>query len=159
MKFLVLWGKEKCGKTTTLNHLAGLLSNNFTQIIDSKNKTIALPVNVECDNRYIVDYKGKKIGITTHGDNETLLNEDITALNGCDLCICAGRTKGETVRFIEKWAKEDEIFWLAKMSFSCEISGNYTSDKFVIRQREILNKQQAKTMLEIVNGLIEASII
>ncbi len=164
MKVLALWGKGSKGKTTTLNLLTGLLSNDFTQNI-KPNHPIKIPVDKEKDNCYVVTYNGKKIGITTRGDTKEALEKDFEWLKkqynkeGCDLYVCATRSKGATCEYVEKEAATGDIFWIAKASITHEKNRTYVDSQFIIQQQCTANERQAASMKEFIDSLITQGII
>ena len=159
MKILALWGKGSKGKTTTINLLTKLLSNNFKNI-DASKYPITIPVNMKKDNLYVLKYKSKKIGITTRGDNKEALEEDFKDLpNDCALYICATRTKGETCKYIEDRTTDGDIFWIAKASLSRETHNKYVTDSFIKGQQDLANINQANYLLGFIEALITEKII
>ncbi len=156
MKILALWGKGSKGKTTTLNLLTELLSNNFTEINNQKYPT----VSKTNDNCYIVTYKGKKIGITTRGDTKEVLEKDFEWLGKCcDLYICASRSKSSTVWFIENLASDGDIFWVSKATVSQEKNNGYVTTLFIENQQNRANQKQAEFLVEFIDEMIQNNII
>ena len=164
MKVLALWGKGSKGKTTTLNLLTGLLSNDFTKNIKSK-YPIKLPVDMENDNCYVVTYNGKRFCITTRGDTKEALEKDFEWLQkqynkeGCDLYICATRSKGATCEYIEQEAATGDIFWIAKASITHEKNRTYVDSQFIAQQQCLANECQAALMKDFIDNLITQRII
>lgn len=159
MKILSLWGKGSKGKTTTINLLTKLLSNNFKNI-DASKYPITIPVNMKKDNLYVLKYKSKKIGITTRGDNKEALEEDFKDLpNDCALYICATRTKGETCKYIEDRTTDGDIFWIAKASLSRETHNKYVTDSFIKGLQKKANENQAEILVAFIDEMIQNNII
>ena len=159
MKILALWGKGSKGKTTTINLLTKLLSNNFKNI-DASKYPITIPVNMKKDNLYVLKYKSKKIGITTRGDNKEALEEDFKDLpNDCALYICATRTKGETCKYIEDRTTDGDIFWIAKASLSRETHNKYVTDSFIKGLQKKANENQAEILVAFIDEMIQNNII
>lgn len=159
MKILSLWGKGSKGKTTTINLLTKLLSNNFKNI-DASKYPITIPVNMKKDNLYVLKYKSKKIGITTRGDNKEALAEDFKDLpNDCALYICATRTKGETCKYIEDRTTDGDIFWIAKASLSLETHNKYVADSFIKGLQKKANENQAEILVAFIDEMIQNNII
>lgn len=146
MKFLVLWGKGNRGKTQTLNLLAVALG--------------AACVDVKKDDHYKITYNNKTIAITTKGDDEASLEKEFKKLPpDADLYICASRTKGSAVKFIEKTAAGDDVYWLAKTSLSLERSGQYINTPFLNAKQKGLNQMQSEEMKKIIDEFIVNGLI
>ena len=115
MIIISLWGKGDIGKTTTLTLLYNILlqDTTFSNIIKT-------PEGI-CDFYAIFIYKGKKLGLTTYGDNKKCLKNSFDAFieNNCDIVICAGRrrrTKAGSIKFIEELSKD--ITWIEQPDIS-----------------------------------------
>lgn len=90
-KIITLQGKSGTGKTTTLKLLIDKISKIYpTDFLRNNKIDIAVTVNIN----------GKRVGITTRGDNKYCLEHDFNLMGLCDLYICACRTKGETIDFL-----------------------------------------------------------
>ena len=98
-------------------------SSEFTEMLKTLNNK---PLKIHCNSvggslfagtamyAALTEYKGKKIGFCSQGDPapynnqcsilEGLINE------GCDIVVCASRTKGETVNLITRLF--DEVIWV-----------------------------------------------
>lgn len=142
MNVLALWGKGSHGKTQTLN----LLAIEFGEICN----------DIKKDTHYAFTYKNKTIFITTKGDDgETLKEEFKESSYNADLYICASRTKGSSVKFMENFATNGNVFWLAKISLSFEENGKYNMNSQLLEQlQNDLNITQAKQMKQIIDQLI-----
>jgi GTPase SAR1 family protein len=102
---ICVWGTAGRGKTSTIRKVFELLA--------AKNKSIRSN-SAQWDIHATAEYKGKKIGFCSQGDPapynnqcsilEGLINE------GCDIVVCASRTKGETVNLITRLF--DEVIWV-----------------------------------------------
>lgn len=105
-KIIVLFGRGVIGKTRTLR-----------MVID---KLEGKPLSYSTtDIRHVAFCKGKKVIITTWGDNEHEILENIAFMKKnepFDVAITAARTYGKTHTPIELYAKEAdcEILWLRK---------------------------------------------
>ena len=161
LKILALWGNGSKGKTTTLNLLTKLLSNNLTQINDQKN-----PINNRTkDNCYVVMYKEKRIGVTTRGDTKEVLEEDFKWLKsrfngtGCDLYVCASRSKGSSAFFIKNQVGDEDIFWVSKITISQEKKSGYVTPFFIENQQKKVNEKQAESLVGFIDEMIQNNII
>ena len=147
MNVLALWGKGSHGKTQTLN----LLAIEFGEICN----------DIKKDTHYAFTYKNKTIFITTKGDDWGNIEKEFKELpDAVDLYICASRTKGSSVKFIENFATNGNVFWLAKTSLSFEENGKYNINSQLLKQlQNDLNKAQAKQMKQIIDQFIASGLI
>lgn len=136
IKIIALLGKANCGKSNTLNKLI-----EHVQSIKEPSTFF------EKDHREVVHIQDKKIAITTPGDNidEILENIKFFKKNDCDMLVTATRTRGETVKKIEKLESEEGIrtIWVGK-NICCE-------------QQEFVNALQAKEILNLIKEIIRNS--
>lgn len=109
---IALQGKANQGKTTTIRRLADLIREEFSNAQYNPEK---LPTKGDI---WVIITIGKiKIGIESQGDPGSRIithnTLDGLAINECDIIICASRTSGETVRVVERVAKEYKyrLFW------------------------------------------------
>ena len=121
-----LWGPGGKGKSTTLNLLI---------------KSLGGPEGT-VDQRVRLTYREKRIAITTYGDDEWQLKENIKFFDekSCDIYITATRTKGDTKKVLKKYAKTD-IIWIGK---------NY-SDSL----HDLINEAQAKELRAFIDLIID----
>lgn len=92
----MLYGPHDSGKTTSLNHLIGLLDPNQKDWPQGE------------DRRVRINYQGKNIVVTTFGDRAEDIdrNLDYVAEQSCDIFVTAARTRGVTRSEIRKHASE-----------------------------------------------------
>ena len=106
MKTIIdVFGAASIGKTSSIKSAYAKLSGkDFTELPDG-------------DICEIIHISGKRIGFASEGDPNSSQKEDLKSLmdNGCDIIVCASRTKGETSRFVEDIAN-DKDYLLLKMS-------------------------------------------
>lgn len=108
MKIFALQGSSNSGKTTTLLKLIDLLLEDGAIIRKDLKKR-------KCkDSTLILKYRNCQIGITSLGDTKENLLSLFSNAGHCRLCVCACRSKGETVATIEKYAHEEDRFFLYK---------------------------------------------
>ena len=139
MNILALQGKSGKGKTTTLNLLIEKLKENDAETKFCKE----IPYKDKC---VILDYKEKKVGITTRGDAKYCLEDDFNLLgDDCDIYVCAVRTKGETVEFVEEKSKGDTLVFFGKATYDVSKSSEL-QDKLESKQEKI-NQYQAQLIL------------
>lgn len=146
MNAIVLYGRSNLGKTTTLKKTIRVLlekgykaeksTENLEQIIaDSKNKDDVYAL-------FVID--GKKVGISTHGDNEDCYNNDFRSLGECDFNVCACHTRGQTIDYIKSKFNKN-IIWINK--FSYEQKNNYFNGSEMQNQ---VNELQANYLAELI---------
>lgn len=132
-KIIALYRRAETGKTSTLNLLIELLDKNEKA---EENRLTE-------DRRVSISYGSKKIAVTTWGDNEVELKENIKYFEkkDCDILVTATRTRGETTEILNDYAKEinTEIIWIEKnLSASLE---------------ELINQTQAKDIKAVIDSL------
>lgn len=148
LKIIVLQGKDKTGKSKTITRLVGLLL--FEGAWLKKTERVG---EEKWDRIYLLEYRNKKIGITTRGDGKKYLSDDFANLKRCDVCVCAAHPTHAMTDFIESQAKSDDIYWFTKMILETDNSNQQNSQEIGKAQDE-LNKQQAENMLDLINKII-----
>ena len=139
MNIFALQEKSNKGKTKTLILLIEELNKKGV------NKEFCQKTGPE-DYCAKFNYRGKKIGITTHGDDRSVLENDFNLLgNDCDIYVCAVRTKGETVEFVEEKSKGDTLVFFGKATYAVPKSSEL-QDKLKSKQENI-NQCQAHLIL------------
>lgn len=107
-KIIALYAPANKGKTTTLNILIDLLSIVSSECNVWKTK--------EGWGWFVIN--DKVVGVCTPGDNQTVIKENIDYFNKneCDIVVTATRTKGCTVKELEKLEKKEKcpIEWIKK---------------------------------------------
>ncbi len=128
MKVIALYGAGGTGKTTTLNLLNNLI-NPDNPITDGK------------DHRRTFTYKGKTISITTPGDGEEHIqdNIDYAQNNNCDFLVTASRTRGAGKELLREQFKHNLLCIEKNIDY---------------QQRDLVNKTQAADLQAIIDGLI-----
>ena len=132
-KIIALYRRAETGKTSTLNLLIELLDKNEKAEENRLTK----------DRRVSISYGSKKIAVTTWGDNEVELKENIKYFEkeDCDILVTATRTRGETSEILNDYAKEinTEIIWIEK-NLSASLD-------------ELINQTQAKDIKAVIDSL------
>lgn len=149
-KALVLFGKSNSGKTETLKILERLLYHKDNKIEAEP------PIAIGKDRIYNLNYRGKRLGIVTRGDAKEFMEEDFPKCPDKEIYICAARTKGGTIEFIEDNFKPENTYWLGKSSFfrwDEEKKGLKIQECENIR--ETINQEQAKWLLELLDKIID----
>ncbi len=119
MKIIALQGHSNCGKTHVLNlFIKKVLKTYPAKIIKTSLKGYTLDDYCDeiknansVDTDIILEINKIKIGITTAGDNETILQNSFNKFKDCDLCFCSCRLKGKTIDFIKTQSKENYVFY------------------------------------------------
>ena len=121
MKFIVLVGKDNTGKTTTLKKVIDELIAKGAKIVNDPafNKfgscvtsASQLPVSAQNEITILLEYKNKRIGITTYGDTEDVLNTkiDLFIRVGCTHIICGSHPDGSNVyTYLENTARKNNV--------------------------------------------------
>ena len=143
---LALQGHSSRGKTATLNYLIKKLAAepDANPTISEKDKWEDCWANVY--------YHGKKIGLLTLGDYESYLKTQLAELEKFDpdLYVCACRTKGQTVDFLEKESKS--LFLVGKWYVYDEL--NSVDNKIMERLQDFTNEQQAYDLIELIDKIL-----
>lgn len=140
-----LWGKHGCGKTGTIKFLREELIARY--INPSHLYTVPLPLGEISD---VLLCSGYKVGIESMGDYlwrydlHDRLN-DYVLLHNCDIIVCASRVYNDVSAHIEYLANTHG-YRLLKVT-------NYRGEDPPF-DRDILNKQSAIHLLDLVNEII-----
>ncbi len=109
-KIIGLFGAAKVGKSTTINKVYDILTQkyDYTEIGQS--------LLQYKDIRVVIVINGIKIGIESQGDPNSRLKEslDIFVKVGCDIIVCATRTSGMTVSWVEAKQPLYHVEWKEK---------------------------------------------
>lgn len=143
VKVIVLQGLANSGKTTTLNTLIGLFPKAKKHDSNRLSK----------DTRVTVELNGKQIGIITAGDNVGELEHGFSALQECEIYVCAARTKGGTVDYLENKFKEEDILWIGRW----QVREKTFEGTNVEERRKRANQCQAKEIYDILNELTKCN--
>lgn len=133
---IALKGLSKVGKTSTIRKVYEQLKEKYPnfKIRDLKK----LPVNISS----IIIIKGVKVGIESRGNPKPKrrLSESLKSFVkiGCQVIICATRTKGETVKAVKRLQGAYEILWIKKVRLPYKKHERDNSEKAreIIRQIE-----------------------
>ena len=112
-KLFAFRGTSKRGKSQIIRTVDELLRKKFpSAIVEHEHRT---PVEL----RVVLTIDGVKIGIETTGENITRIKEsfDLFVSLGCEVIICATRTKGQTVTAVETLAGY-EVVWFERRAQS-----------------------------------------
>ncbi len=122
MKVICFKGNGNTGKSTIIKKI---LNEFFNISLIPKDKK---------DFSLYFSYSNKKIGICSYGDNKKAMERWLKPLkeNNCDIIICASRTKGEGIRFIENNFGTSNIVYI-----TCD--GNYNDNEKISKFKKIFN--------------------
>ncbi|MFY9085393.1 hypothetical protein [Aliarcobacter cryaerophilus] len=137
----VLRGRARIGKTTTIKKVRELL----LQKSGVKEYKVEFEILNRVDIRVVLDINGVLVGIETQGDPSSRLEESIELFikAKCKIIVCASRTSGMTVDWINKYSKAFNIEWIEKK--------NAENDS----ERENLNNKKAEEIVEKIFCLLE----
>lgn len=143
MRIIALFGRGNIGKTWCLGHLINLIhreTKGYNCLFEGQ------------DTRISLEYLGQRVTICTWGDNdkEEQLNLDKIKQDNPNIAIVATRTKGETVKMVERFCNLNNcrLKWVEKhVANFDDISG-----------QEYVNHLQAEQILDYVKGLIKGQL-
>ena len=138
MIVVALHETEKKGKTDTLKRLINLFKEIGGVSLVKEKAAIK-------DQWAVVDYFGKKIGITTRGDSEQCINDDFEDMGECDIYVCAVRCSGKTVDLVKR---ADEWYIYGRLTLE---SSNKSSEPAM---QEHLNDSQARMLFDEILKII-----
>lgn len=103
--FIALKGKGSSGKTETINLVFQLLQNRYPNAVVD----ILIPNTV--DIKATMDINGHKVGIESQGDPRSRLQQSLADFvnAGCSIVICATRTYGMTVDWVNNYSSGNQI--------------------------------------------------
>lgn len=96
MRMIIMYGIANSGKSTSLRafYERQVAGNSGFETLDY--------VSTNIDYNAIVVYRGYRIGIITHGDTLDWIKSGLQYAKGCDIVICACRTKGAGCEYLAK---------------------------------------------------------
>ncbi|MDO5105078.1 hypothetical protein [Capnocytophaga sp.] len=124
---IALSNNGNTGKTETLRILAQMLIEKYPELQNLDKKQEKIPS--EGDFRFVVQINSQKIGIESEGNPDSLLKErlgDLTQL-GCNIIFCTSRTRGETVKTIEKIGNDNDFQIIWTSTYQTQNTQQYTS--------------------------------
>lgn len=141
-----VFGWASMGKSSSIRLLAEMLGAD----INGQN------FDIKCT----VDYKDRRIGIVSLGDPGYGQEKDIekAIADGCEIIVCASRTKGETAHSVWGLAKQYgcNLIWTSVCWDDRQIAetNNVNNDVAAVRH-SILNKVSAFDLLKLIDAIIE----
>lgn len=134
-RIIALQGKGNTGKTTTLLQLIS--------VIECKGYKIYVKKPHRTEKVVVADINGITVGITTRGDNKECLKTDFAVLGKCDLYVCACRSSGETVDFLNGEAGNGTVTYHGKWYVNSSSGGKEEN-----ADREAANERQASMLFD-----------
>jgi hypothetical protein len=112
-KVIALWGAARSGKSSTLKIVYMKLSKMAEGVIPGYTEE-------GTDVRDIFLINGKKVGIESQGDPGSRLGKSLSIFKkeGCELIICATRSKGHTKELVNKLKPLYSPSWRGQSSLS-----------------------------------------
>ncbi len=125
---IAVWGLEKIGKTSMIR-----------RVFDKLNIEGKVPEKIENDDicSVVTLCCGKKIGVESLGDPASAQPEwiDYLVQNGCEVIVCASRTRGATVNAVENLTNKGyRIVWMSPFSgngFGHELLNDISADAVI----------------------------
>ena len=145
MKFIIaVWHAGGKGKSASLREFGKCLVSKYpsAKIIYSKNPSI----HDSGDFTLIVEVNSKVIGIESQGDPNSNLGNRLAKIADnyhCDVILCSTRTRGDTVKSIDKVAD--------KYNYSTIWTSTYQIAKET--SQSIVNALKGKHILELIESL------
>lgn len=105
---VALKGKGNSGKTETIKMVFTLLKNKYP-----KASVNLLKCNTK-DVKVIMLINGHTVGIESQGDPNSRLQQSLIDFNNakCDIIICATRSSGMTVNFVNSYSSTRKIYFI-----------------------------------------------
>ena len=133
-KAIGLKGKSKMGKSQTLRTVDELLRLKYPgAVVEHEYRT-------RVELKVVLSINGVKIGIETTGENIQRINEsfDLFVNLGCEVIICATRTKGKTMTAVDALPGY-EVVWLEQRAQSNpmeQVLGNLAMARQIVEETE-----------------------
>ena len=152
---IALWGSQGRGKTTTLRKLA----LEFLKLIEERE-----------DIQIAFCYRGKKIAISTAGDDGETVNEgaDLFKALKADILVTATRTKDSSTEALKALETDDDVLtkaiWIYKSFLTYDGESNCVDGKVLKESitkeqieiiRNMINEEQAKTLKATIDLIID----
>lgn len=140
-KVIALRGIAKVGKSTTINKVYALLRNKYPTAKIEHEKSTRVEITA------VLTIDGVKLGIESHGDPGSVLEESLRlfARLGCQLIICATRTRGQTVDAVGRLAPSFEVLWFNQENSSDqEFNNNKMAMQIVAESEKVIRRNVAK---------------
>jgi len=144
MRVIALLGRGNIGKTRCLGHLINLIygeDKGYNYLFEGQ------------EIRVTLNYKGHRITICTWGDNEYEEQQNIDKIqrDQPEIAVVATRTKGETVRMVERFCTKMNypLKWVEKHATSFDDKSG----------QEYMNNLQAEQILEYIKEIVGYKLV
>ena len=147
---IVLHGIANCGKSSVIKEIDKIIQQTYSIAVNEHAGQKFRDSNDTGDifkiYELIHNKKKLQIGIESQGDPNSRLFESLPFFKeiGCDIIICATRSKGETCRLVA--GLDYEIFWVQQ---NCIVTKNIKTDISDSLLTDLIYKKQEK-MIELV---------
>ena len=103
-----LRGKRNVGKSQTIRKVYDLLKSRHKNVKEEHK------ILTKVDVRVVLTINRAKIGIESQGDPSSRLEKSLRLFVKveCTVIVCATRTRGQTVKAVEKLQPDYELLWL-----------------------------------------------
>lgn len=138
-RIVALYGSANLGKTTTIKMVLEMLKVEYPS---AKIQEMFIGVDITV----IIEISHVKIGIESQGDPNSRLFDslDVFVRVGCDIIVCATRTRGMTVQAVSKLSDNYDIQWIRKLGSlqpkQVQKDNNRTAREIVMKVGEALGK-------------------
>ncbi|MDO9559857.1 MAG: hypothetical protein Q7I89_09275 [Syntrophales bacterium] len=124
--FIALKGKGSSGKTDTIKLVFQLLQNKYP----NARVNVLIPNTIDIKATMVIN--GHKVGIESQGDPSSRLKQSLSDFvnAGCSIIICATRSSGMTVGWVNDYSSGNQIDFIQQ---------NYTS----VANHSMVNNQTA----------------
>lgn len=140
---IAIWGNAIQGKSTSIREIASRIPARFP------GSSVTYLIQGDVDIKAIAIINGLKVGIESQGDPNSRLRQSLDdfVAQGCEIIICATRTRGDTVDAVNELYSNHryDIIWTSNL-FSNEKDINYLNTTFA---NHILS-----VVADIINGVI-----
>ena len=105
---IALKGRGNSGKTQTIKAVFKNLNTKYPNAIITNLKPNTIDIKI------IMDINGTKVGIESQGDPDSRLKQSLSDFSNanCDIIICATRTSGMTVNWVNSYSSKYNINFL-----------------------------------------------
>lgn len=149
------WNNADKGKSGSIAEAYKLLLKKGATVSASVEQIGGFPNPSTDDNEIVavLDYKGLRIGVESQGDPYGRQFETLKEMGriGCNVIVCASRTKGGTCDFVHKIAsRKYDLVWFSNF---------YFDDDEKNRSRLCaMHKHNARCIVDLVDGLIAGKV-
>jgi len=140
---IAVWGRGSVGKTTTIKEVYKMLLEKYKDSEEIYNKSAQVEIEV------VLRINGHLVGLVSKGDPGSGLDERLKILVtiGCEVIVCATRTRGNTEDYVNSYKPDYSIEWLEQ---AVEISG---------AEQRRMNTVRAKQIVRMISEVVEDRIV